>query len=272
MPGASTTWTSPLLDLLFEESSVSRCLVAPDSSVLRANAEWLRSTGFSLDDVLGANIIDLFPQVRDMALAMHARARAGHQVDVPRHAQRIQGRNTWWEGHIEPVPMEGGIGLLITNRLISPEVVAHSVDVAERGDSEVQLRSIERALKDIIDSSPSIIFLKDADGRFITINKQLEDLLGISRRELKGKTDFDIFPKDRAEYYRAHDRRVLESGQAFQVEEVADLADGKRHVFLANKVPATRRLGADLWDLRYLARHHRAEGRHRSAQSAQRDP
>jgi PAS domain S-box-containing protein len=243
MPGVSTTWTGPLLDLLFEESSVGRCLVAPDSSVLRANAEWLRSTGFSLDDVLGANIIDLFPQVRDMALAMHARARAGHRVDVPRHAQRIQGRDTWWEGHIEPVPMEGGIGLLITNRLISPEVAVHSVDVAERGDYEVQLRSIERALKDIIDSSPSIIFLKDADGRFITINKQLEDLLGISRGELKGKTDFDIFPKDRAEYYRAHDRRVLESGQAFQVEEVADLADGKRHVFLANKFPLRDALG-----------------------------
>ena len=92
------TWTSPLTDLLFEDPGVGRCLVAPDGSVLRANSEWLRSTGFTLDDVLGADIIDLFPETRDMALAMHDRARAGHRVGVPRHAQRVQGRETWWDG------------------------------------------------------------------------------------------------------------------------------------------------------------------------------
>jgi PAS domain-containing protein len=38
------------------------------------------------DYLVGANIVDLFPEARDMALAMHARARAGHRVQVPRHA------------------------------------------------------------------------------------------------------------------------------------------------------------------------------------------
>jgi PAS domain S-box-containing protein len=137
--------------------------------------------------------------------------------------------------------MDAGTGLLITARDVTAEVArevaAAKARANDSNDQKVELLSTERLLKDIIDGSPSIIFLKDADGRFITINKQLEVLLGISREELKGKTDFDIFPKEKAEYYRAHDRQVLESGQTLQVEEIADLADGKRHVFLANKFP-----------------------------------
>ncbi len=117
--GTELAWgTSPLLDLLFEDPHVGRCLIAPDGSVLRANAEWLRSTGFALDDVLGVNIIDLFPETRDMARALHARVRASHRVELPRYAQRIDGPETWWDGVIEPVPMENGTGLLITARSV----------------------------------------------------------------------------------------------------------------------------------------------------------
>ena len=116
MAAPRTTSAPTLTDLLFDRAEVGLCLVAPDGTIRRANAEWLRSTGFSLDDVLGVDIVALFPETRDMALAMHARARAGHHVVVPRHAQRIDGRETWWEGSIAPVPMENGTGLFITAR------------------------------------------------------------------------------------------------------------------------------------------------------------
>ena len=119
MTRSDTRFATSLLDILFEEPDVGRCLVAPDDSVLRANREWLRSTGFLMEEVLGANVLDLFPETRDMAAALYARARAGHRVDVPRHAQHIGGRETCWEGHIDPVGMEGGTGLLITAREVS---------------------------------------------------------------------------------------------------------------------------------------------------------
>lgn len=94
----------------------------------------------------------------------------------------------------------------------------------------------ERLLREMIDGSPSMIFLKDVEGRFITINRSLEELLGITRDELKGKTDYDLFPKEVADRYREHDRRVVETGRAIQVEEVAIL-QGREYIFLANKFP-----------------------------------
>jgi PAS domain-containing protein len=73
MTPTTTTWTK-LLDLLFEDARVGRCLLAPDGSILRANSEWLRSTGFTRE-VVGEDLVALFPEVRDMTLALHARAR-----------------------------------------------------------------------------------------------------------------------------------------------------------------------------------------------------
>ena len=117
-------------------------------------------------------------------------------------------------------------------------VGAISHDITDRKRAEERLRESEQELRDIIDGSPtSIVFLKDLEGRFITVNKRLEDLLGMSREALRGKTDFDIFPPERAEYYREHDRRIVETGEPLLIEEFADLADGKRHTFLASKFP-----------------------------------
>ena len=109
-------------------------------------------------------------------------------------------------------------------------------DITERKRAEDALRERERLLQDVIDGSPSPIFLKDRDGRFIAVNASLERLLGIPREEIKGKTDYDIASKETADHWRAHDTKVMAAGKAIQVEEVADLQDG-HHIFLANKFP-----------------------------------
>jgi PAS domain S-box-containing protein len=132
MSATKTTPSATLTDLLFERAGDGLCLVAPDGTVVRANAEWLRLTGFTAEQVPGENILDLFPATRDVALAMHARARAGHRVEVPLHAQIVNGRERWWQGSIEPVPMAGGAGLLITAREVVPSAAPAPVD---RGDA-----------------------------------------------------------------------------------------------------------------------------------------
>ena len=110
-------------------------------------------------------------------------------------------------------------------------------DSTARKQAEEALRDNVRLLNDLIDGcSPSAIFLKDRDGRFITINAPLEKMLKTSRDELKGKTDYDLFPKEVADLYRAHDAQVMATREPIQVEEAATLPDG-HHFFLANKFP-----------------------------------
>jgi two-component system, cell cycle sensor histidine kinase and response regulator CckA len=110
-------------------------------------------------------------------------------------------------------------------------------DITERKEAEAAFRHSAQQLQDLMDNSPGIIFIKDLEGRFIAVNRSLERLLGVSRDELRGKTDYDILPREVADSFREHDRTVTESGIPVQVEEAVELAGGEKHVFLANKFP-----------------------------------
>jgi len=145
MPVANPT-SATLTDLLFEKVDAGLCLVAPDGTVVRANSEWLRSASFTEEQVVGENIIDLFPATRDMALAMHARARAGRCIRVPRRTQLIDGRETYWEGSIAPVSMEGGTGLLITAREVPRELDGSKPCTAWRTKQRIHQLPGEQAL------------------------------------------------------------------------------------------------------------------------------
>jgi PAS domain S-box-containing protein len=232
MPEASTTWTSALLDLLFDEPSVGRCLVAPDGSVLRANSEWLRATGFTLDHVLGADIVELFPETRDMALAMHARARAGHHVEVPRHAQSVNGRETWWEGSIDPVPMVGGTGLLLATRELAPGPLGDAAATPRAPRSPTDLLAW---IREIADHAPAAVFVKGADGRYLFVNRFLVDLLGLDARHALGRTTADVLPADVARRTQEYDRRVA-AGEEVVTEDAIPTPRGER-VFLTVRFP-----------------------------------
>ena len=117
-------------------------------------------------------------------------------------------------------------------------LAGHLSTAVSKFRAEEALRSSQEQLQAIIDgATDTVVFLKDVDGRFITVNSRFEELLGITRDEVKGKTDYHLATKERADYYRAHDQHVLATGQPIQVEEVVLLADGKEHTFLANKFP-----------------------------------
>ena len=110
------------------------------------------------------------------------------------------------------------------------------VDITDLKQAERALNQSKKLLQDIIDGFPSPIFVKDTEGRFLTINKNLEELLGVKNEELIGKTDFDIVTTELADYYRVNDQKVIEEGKAIAIEEEADLIDG-HHTFIANKFP-----------------------------------
>ncbi len=73
-----------------------------------------------------------------------------------------------------------------------------------------QLAESEAFLSGIIETMPSMVFVKDAENlSFVRLNRAGEELLGIPREEFIGKTDFDFFSKEQAENFRKIDRQVL---------------------------------------------------------------
>jgi PAS domain S-box-containing protein len=97
---------------------------------------------------------------------------------------------------------------------------------AERAEND--LRAGEARLRAIIDNWPSVVFVKDPQGRYLLANRACEAYAGEPVERIVGKTDHDYLPAEVADRFRADDRRVLETGQAVRYEEVVPLQDEPR--------------------------------------------
>ncbi len=106
--------------------------------------------------------------------------------------------------------------------------------VFERRRAEEALRASQRRLQDVVDNSTAVICLKDLEGRYLLVNRRLEEILGRRKEEILGRRDHDLFPAALADTYRQNDRRALESGRALEFEEVAPLPDGL-HTYISVK-------------------------------------
>jgi PAS domain S-box-containing protein len=93
-------------------------------------------------------------------------------------------------------------------------------EITERQRAEHALRSSEQFLDSIVENIPNMIFVKDAQTlRFVRFNEAGESLLGYTREELIGKSDYDFFPKDEADFFTMKDREVLQNGALHDIPE-----------------------------------------------------
>jgi PAS domain S-box-containing protein len=123
------------------------------------------------------------------------------------------------------------------------QAIADSGGLAlDRARVHAAVATSEGWLRDLIECSPVVIFLKDIEGRYVTLNKRAEGNMKRRREDVLGKTGFDILPRDLAESFHRIDRQVIESGAPIETEDKFLLA-GEWHVFLAAKFPVRDQAG-----------------------------
>ena len=105
-------------------------------------------------------------------------------------------------------------------------LIVNARDITDRKSIENELRRTERLVSAVIESTEDIIVFKDTELIYRIVNSAMCRFVGKPAEELRGKTDFEIFPRDQAEFFRAQDRRVLETGESITQDETADGAAG----------------------------------------------
>jgi len=101
---------------------------------------------------------------------------------------------------------------------------------------EVELATSEKRLQSILDNTTAVIYLKDLEGYYFTINRQYERLFHVTREEILGRTDYEIFPAAVADVLRANDRKVVETEAPIEFEEAVPQDDGL-HTYISIKFP-----------------------------------
>ena len=97
-----------------------------------------------------------------------------------------------------------------------------------------KLKMTKEIFKDIINFSPSVIFVKDLDGRFLFINHEDEKIFNIQCEELIGQKHNELWPERIAKKFEAQDKEVIKTG-VNQVWEDSVTVKGENRTYITNK-------------------------------------
>lgn len=110
------------------------------------------------------------------------------------------------------------------------------VKIEERKQAEEKLRVSENKYKMLLENLPQRIFYKDKNFIYMSCNESFARDFHLTSDEIRGKTDYDLYPKALADKYRADDKRIVELGEVVDEEEKY-VQDGREMVVHIVKRP-----------------------------------
>jgi two-component system sensor histidine kinase/response regulator len=206
-------------------------VLSESGEFLAANQEAGRVIGKTADQVVGSSLVELFPpRVADQQMST---VQEVLKTGAPLVADTVlipgpEG-DRWYTARMAPVrDLQGKItGVLGVAR-----------DITERRRAEETERASSSRYRTLIEALPQKIFQKDQNSVYAACNENYARDLGIASAEVPGKTDYDFFPRELADKYRADDRAIMASGKTEEFDE-AYLQDGEERFVHTVKTPVT---------------------------------
>jgi two-component system cell cycle sensor histidine kinase/response regulator CckA len=193
------------------------------------NTAGLRIVGLERSQVVGRALTDLFPTVRTMGLldALRRVWRTGEAESLPGVQYTDSRISQWFANRVFKMP--------------SGEIVELYDDLTQIKQIEGAVTSERQLLRTVIDNLPFSIYAKDLEGRKTLANRSDLERMGLATEEQAlGRTDFDLYPHDRAAEYADTDQRVLRTGSPILNEEREHVSPaGRREWRLGTRVPLT---------------------------------
>ncbi|GEM_PF-2324938 len=109
---------------------------------------------------------------------------------------------------------------------------------------ERELTEYRNFLETVIDTIPEPVFIKDTAHRWVIINKSLCDFLGYRKEDMLMRSDYDLFPKEEADFFWQKDDEVFSSGKRIEIpeERITDI-NGATHYLNTIKAPLRNNRG-----------------------------
>jgi two-component system CheB/CheR fusion protein len=102
--------------------------------------------------------------------------------------------------------------------------------------AQEKLKSSDKRIKAIMDGSPTLISLKDNQGRYLMVNSAFTKFYNLHENEIVGRTDREIFTEDISALMRENDLEVLLKRTT--TEKVDSIQyRGKEAIFRTNRFP-----------------------------------
>jgi PAS domain S-box-containing protein len=218
---------------LFEGSVDGIYVTTPAGQLLDANPALARMLGYD-------SPADLIRDIGDIVRTIYVdpKARAEYQLRMERdgtvrefeyQVRRRDGGILWLSDSAAAARDEGG-------RVVRYEGVVR--DITDQRRAEEAIAEGRRLLQLVIDTVPAVINVKNADRRYVLMNRYMAGVFGIEPADAIGRTTADLMSRYGAAKTDEYDKRVLESGKelGFYEDEYED-SSGAMRQWLVNKLP-----------------------------------
>lgn len=200
--------------------------------VTMVNRKACEVLGYREDEIMGADWLEtvVAPEHRDRQRRVSGAALAGDIESVREHETLVVTKGgerrlvAWYNNVVEDAQGEA-LGTLSSGQ-----------DITAKRQTEDALRQLQFRFQALLDHSPSAIFLKDTEGRFVFVNKEFARRGRTRTDDVVGKTDYDFLDAETAKRLEAIDREVMESRQTRQTEITMMTLDGPR-IIMSLKFP-----------------------------------
>ena len=200
-------------------------------ALVMANAATARTLGRPVGEVLGRTDHELFgAEVAARIVATDRAVLDGPANGDGLHEERIDGPDGPRDMLAGKVRLEGPDG--------EPYLLGFSIDITERKRVERELEAQRNFIRQVIDTDPNLIFVKDRRNNFRLVNRAVANLFGTSVEAIEDQSNAAVHDnEDEVKGYAEDDLRVINHGVTIQKEETVTHGDGRTFYYETTKVP-----------------------------------
>jgi PAS domain S-box-containing protein len=157
------------------------------------------------------------------------------------HRDRIKGKDVPEKYEFKGIKKDGSTIYLEVNAVLLKEqgkvtgTRSYIWDVTHLKEFEMKLSESETLLRQIIDTAPNCIFVKNREGKYLVVNKQMADLHRTTPEDLVGKYDYQIAES----WFKSREYKE------FRQSELNAITD--KHILIIDEERFTYKDGRELW-------------------------
>ncbi|WP_266205705.1 PAS domain S-box protein [Pontibacter kalidii] len=177
------------------------------------------------EQLVGQNIYQLLPsELATKFMELIAKVISTGQYECVQYELDLPGGLRYYDGRI----------LKYSNS----EVLAIIRDITEEKKAGQEVKEKNEFIRQVLDASPSLIYVKDTEGNIVLANQEFARLYGKPLHEVLGHNTVDIHHnKSEAEFYLETDRQVIAEHRELRLEERHTSITGETLWFSTIKKP-----------------------------------
>lgn len=218
---------------IFEKAAIGIALVNPLGYPYQANLALTKILGYTESELSQNRFIELtYPEDREQDRRLFQRLIKGEQ-----DTYQLENRYLRFDGTVVWTYMTAS---LVRNAKGQPQFAVRMVeDISERKQAEQSLQQNQIFLRNIIDTNPNWIFVKNQQGFYTLVNQAIAAAYGKTIEEVIGKTDRELLvnPEEAAQFGN-DDQQVINLVEPLWIpEESITLPSGEQKILQTHKIP-----------------------------------